>query len=391
MHPRTPGNALLHRADRYAWLLRVGCLWGAVLVLSELLRAVFRGGGTTADFALFYQTIERAREHLPLYGSLTANGRVWLAGPNYNPPHFYLVVVPFALLPFAAGFVLWTITGILGALYIAGRVIRTLSAAVVDSGRLLAAGLILANATLASTLRSGQLSLVLALPVSLAWIAAREGRWVAAGLWIGLAASIKPFLLIVAAYFLVSRRWRALVAMTAAGLGAVAVGAAVFGPNTYLQWLDVFQARRMDAHFLNASFPGFVARTVGAHGARAAQVVAGVGVLLTVVVAARSRQIDKSWLLLMAGALLWSPLGWVYYGWLLMPPIVALAINGRLPLLAWGWILLWLWPPYTPSFATARPEVASTIGSVYFWGLLLLWIAAIQPDAEPPKSGSPDT
>jgi Glycosyltransferase family 87 len=376
------------RADRRADLLRVarehrpllvvGCLWGAGVVLSVLFRAALLRGGVHADFALFYETIERARLGLPLYGPLATAGRVWLAGPNYNPPHFYLLVMPFAFLPFAGAFIAWTLAGLLAGTYAAGRIARALHLQWSRDGLLLSGGLVLANATLASTVLAGQLSLILALPACLAWLAAREGRWTRAGIWIGLAASVKPFLLIVAPYLLLKRQWRALAAMGAAGFSAVLLGIVIFGSAAFRGWLGVLDSPRMDQHVHNASFAGAAARTLGSQGLAAASVIGGVGLLLTVAAAVRSKDVDRSWLLLMAGALLWSPLGWIYYGWLLMPPMIGLALRRRLPALMWAWALLWLWPPYAPPVAAGQPLAEMTVGSIYFWGLLLLWMGALR-------------
>ena len=364
------------RVGRYAPLLRLACVWGLLIIAAVLLRGAFRGGGAHSDFALFWETVERVRGGLPMYGPLTTGSRVWLAGPNYNPPHFYLLVAPFTVLPFAAGFVLWTLTGLACALYAARRTLRTLNLRAHGDAVLLG-GLVLANATLASTLRAGQLSLFLALPVCLAWIAAREQRWTHTGLWIGLAASVKPFLLIVGPYLLLTRRWRAAFAMTFAGITAFALGAALFGPHSLRDWIGVLDAPRMDAHFHNASFAALLIRGFGSRLLPATEVLAAAGTLATVVIAARSRDTDHAWLTLLTGSLFWSPLGWIYYGWILMPPLFALAVTRRLAPLGCGWVLLWLWPPYTPSLATARPIVATTIGSIYTWGLMLLWVGEV--------------
>ena len=369
-------HPLVQFARRYELVFRIGCVWGAVLIMAVLLRGAFQGGGRGADFALFYETIERARLGLPLYGPILDGARQWLPGPNYNPPHFYVAVAPFAAWPFPVAFVSWTLAGLIAGLYLAKRTVQTVGISVVESGALLSGCLVACNASLGSTLRTGQLSLLLAVPVTLAWIAYREGRLARAGWWIGLAASVKPFLLVVGAYFLVSRRWGAAVAMTLAGLGAATVGVVVFGTENFLTWLAVFQEPRMDQHFHNASFSSFAARSGIASG-YLVWVVVVTGVAATILFAVTAADPDLRWLILMSGALLWSPLGWIYYGFFLMPPLVALAVKRTLPALSWAWVVLWLWPPYTPGLASASPVIATTIGSVYFWGLFLLWVGAL--------------
>jgi hypothetical protein len=166
--------------------------------------------------------------------------------------------------------------------------------------------------------------------------------------------------------------------MTASVVLSFALGTLVFGVDALLGWAGAFAVPRVQDHFHNASFAGLMARGLDAEGIYVARITAALGVVLTLWAAIRSRDIDLTWLLLMAGALLWSPLGWIYYGWFLMPPLVALGATGGLPKLAWIGVVLWLWPPYTPSLAGAEVPIAVTVGSVYFWGLFLIWVAAVR-------------
>ena len=346
-----------------------------VTLAGGVLIQTFVSGARNSDFRLFYEYIERAGLDLPLYGPLTVAGRVWAHGPNLNPPHFYVLVAPFTILSLNAAFVGWMVAGaaaILGAAFVAQRDLRanwTPTAAVI----------ILNNAALNSTVRTGQLSFLLALPVTLAWRAARHARWTSLGAWLGLAASVKPFLLIVLPYLVLRRLWRAVAVMVLTICGCVATGALVFGVEAVRDWVGVLAHQgRMDTHFHNASWVGFAARALPAHWRTVSILIAVVGVLVTVAVAYRTHSVNRAWLLMMIGALLWSPLGWIYYGWILMPPAVAWALEGRMPRLIWAGAMLWLWPPYTPSLSEASPFVAGTAGSVYFWGLLLAWVGAAQ-------------
>lgn len=388
------GAAIAAMARKYEVLLRLACIWGALVIAAVLLRGVFDQGGSSADFRLFYETVERARSGLPMYGPLVSAERTWMPGPNYNPPHFYLFVAPFALFPFSAAFVSWTLAGLAAGLFLARRTAQALNVTLRPEGVLLVGGLVLANASLAGTLRVGQLSFFLAVPVTLAWIEGRHGRWIKAGAWLGLAASLKPFLLVFGPYLVLRGKWRGALAMAAAGAAALAVGAAAFGTDAFHDWIAAFGSPRMDPHFFNSSFGGFVGRTTGEEWIPAGQAAAAVALGATILTAVRSTDLDHAWLLLLSGSLLWSPLGWIYYGWLLMPPALALGVKARLPPLIWAWVLLWLWPPYTPRLSSGPPIVASTLGSIYFWGLLLMWIGlmTMRPSAAsalPAPDGQP--
>src|SRR5688572_9481518 len=64
-----------------------------------------------SDFGLFQEVVQRVGLGLPMYGPIEDATRVW-RGPNYNPPHFYLLFWPFGRLPVALGFWLWTVVSV---------------------------------------------------------------------------------------------------------------------------------------------------------------------------------------------------------------------------------------------------------------------------------------
>src|SRR5438552_5303216 len=76
-------------------------------------------------------------------------------------------------------------------------------------GALVAIFVILAFAGTQAFFLTGQISMLLMLAVTLCWIDARRQRWTAAGIWLGVCISIKPFVLIVLPYLLLTRRFRA--------------------------------------------------------------------------------------------------------------------------------------------------------------------------------------
>ena len=68
----------------------------------------------------------------------------------------------------------------------------------------------------------------------------------------------------------------------------------------------------------------------------------------------------------MVSALLASPLGWLYYIWWILPGTRPSRLLLESPL---------LWMPMAVTIML-KPSgwVALTLGSVYFWGLFILWI-----------------
>jgi hypothetical protein len=103
---------------------------------------------------------------------------------------------------------------------------------------------------------------------------------------------------------------------------------------------------------------------------------AGVVGVVTLLTLRRTRDTDVVFASTTLASLLVSPLGWVYYLWLVFPgalgrwrqhtPRVAVA---GLALLMIPLVILWWFQP--SGLATM------TLGSVYSWGTLSLWIASV--------------
>ena len=328
------------------------------------------------DFALFHATVNRWLDGLPMYGTaipMFGSPRI-TESVNFNPPQFHLLVLPFAHLGLFPGLLLWQALSILAGCLSAAIVVRTLGLGWSALPATLAAAVLLNSAALSSTLWFGQISLFLAVPITLAWRAHRLERWTQVATWIGIAASIKPFLLIVFPYLLLKRQWRAVVCGGLAWALSFAVGIAVFGPSALVQWFDAARWPSWTAHFHNASFQAYVSRVMWEWpGEIVARIGSGAGILATVWLAGK-RDADLAWALLMTGALLWAPLGWVYYEWFLVPPLAALIAQRRVPRAAWLLTVAFVWPITGYSIRVTGTLLDSQIRSIYFWGLLGLWL-----------------
>src|SRR5262249_23272092 len=113
---------------------------------------------------------------------------------------------------------------------------------------------------------TGQLTLLLLLPVTLAWIEARRGRWIRSGLYLGACLSVKPFLLLVLAYYLCRRRWAAVGAAIGASAVCFAVGLVVFGVRNHEMWLRGLGAVEGWGWLpMNASLQGMLLRSFTAN------------------------------------------------------------------------------------------------------------------------------
>jgi hypothetical protein len=276
-------------------------------------------------------------------------------------------------------------------------------------------------------LYTGQLSFLLLVPVTLMWLAARRGSWGRVGVLLGLTLSVKPFLGVLLAYLCWRRRWRAVAACLAVVVLCFGIGVLVFGWQNHVSWhqrlasSDGWAWLPMNASLLGmltrlftesvwyVPFVSLSARTVWLLWL-AIGVVMGLATLLVTSRGESPEDVDQDFMLLLASAVLFCPLGWVYYLWLALPPLTALLSRGwpfaaakegqRWPrVLLTIMVLAFLWPPIStrigqPEFIGPRrspelppigegwlvpPSAFATllIGNVYFWGLFAAWVALI--------------
>jgi len=317
---------------------------------------------------------------------------------NMNPPHFHLLILPLARLEPLPAFALWA--GIsLAALGLSLALIwRELTLRWTLSGIIWAVLAGVVWSATAATVVTGQLTFLLTLGVTLAWRAARRERWINAAIWLGVLASVKPFLGVFWLYFLVTRRFRPAAAMAGAAAVCFAVGLAVFGWEPHVDWLHALGGVTWSWAPMNASFPGLVARTLDASPlfvptwqaeslvpllSWLGAIALGLVTYREIIRTDRVGRTDRSFLLLLLMAQLVAPLGWVYYMWIAVGPLLAwwptrsrgLAVTllsiGALP----GFL-----SPVVLTVAWTAPWATPTIGSVYFWMVLCVWSAVIRRD-----------
>ena len=305
---------------------------------------------------------------VPAAGATTGPGQDLVV--NFNPPHFHLLVWPFAYLDLLPSLLLWQVVSVLAGCLCAWIVVRTLNLKWSTVPGMLA---ICPPAELRGPLEHdvvGQISLFLAVPVTLAWRAAHRWQWQQAAAWLGIATSIKPFFLIVVPYLLLKRQWMAVLVGGVTWAASFGLGIAVFGPDALEHWLAAARWPNWQYHFQNASFHAYVARVMYEWpGSIVASLGAVLGTLATIWLAYK-RDADLAWALLMTGALVWAPLGWVYYEWILMPPVAALIAQKRLPWVAWLLALSFVRPIRGYPVELTGTFIDQQFRSIDFWGLL---------------------
>jgi hypothetical protein len=359
------------------------------------------------DFGKFYYSARLFLDGQDMYGPNPATrmpigeGRVH-AFLNMNPPHLHLAILPLARLHPAAALAIWSLAGIVAlacSVRLTTRELHPSLSAVQSAWLAVAAAAFAGTGALVIT---GQLSLFLLLITTAAWSAARHGRWRLAGTWLGVLISIKPFGLVFIPWLAFSKRWDAIAATAVAVTAAFLTGVLVFGIDAHRSWIRVLGATDWTWAAMNASFSGAFSRWFGdspyfapalhAPGLirpfwlLAVAITAGVSISLgrladTVV------DIDRAFAALLLGALLISPLGWVYYWWLPLPPLAALIAQHRMPLLLWA--VPWLFVPLVVVVSMQPHWLATlTIGSAYFWGTFLAWLSVALNRTERWKPGA---
>ena len=416
---------LILRSDRRVALLGdvVRAALGGLVLIGVVLWLVFYAatGRFMAtrmhmnDFGRFYYSARLFLDGQDMYGPSPATPvvvapNVTHAFLNMNPPHFHLLVLPFALLPPATALVSWTVASLLSLGVCLFLIVRELGVKLSVARLLWGLLAILTFAATGTIIATGQVSLLLLLPVTVAWLAARRGAWTQAGAWLGLAMSVKPFLFIFVAYFLLRRRPRAAVTALLVVAGAFLTGLGVFGVPSHVAWLRALEATDWSWAAMNGSILGALSRMlsespyftpfVSAPGLVRPLWLCGAAIAGVLTLAAAWRDdspeaVDRGFVLVLVGAQLVSPLGWIYYFWLPVGPAAALVANwleqrrersasrSEPPLVRWRNLLLWtslpclMWPL---GLVTARQPSAlatATLGSVYFWGTVLFWAGVL--------------
>jgi len=332
------------------------------------------------DFSAFLESARALRQGLDPYHDPAA-ARVL----NTNPPAFLLATLPLTFMPEAAAFGVWTTAAILGLLL---SLVITANALKLPFKHLLivAAGL----QGVSASLRFGQVTLLLMPLMTLAWRADREKRVDSAAGWLGVLIYLKPFVGVLGLYVLWRREWRAFGTMVVTYAALFGIGL-LAGPSVTTSWLSTLgELGEKTTHVVNASWPALVGRVFTVDLSQPtpaytpwfvnpslAMGLSIAGVLAIGAVSAwaihRDRHRDTQWAILGTTMLLISPLGWMYYIPLLIPPLAAVIPAARriAPIVVAG-ALLWV-----PSSLLARnhfgPLATATIASAYTWGLGLLW------------------
>jgi hypothetical protein len=393
------------RATAWAGVLSAWVIFGSVYLRLWVLG---HAGTDPNDFTIFYYTARMVDDGLPMYGTSPARyGVEWPIGHlgNLNPPHVQMLLQPLAWLSYGQAFVTWTISSVAALFASVAVIVRTLGVPVTVRGVAVWGILTGASVAFTSVVVTAESSLLLLLPFTFAWSAARRSRWRSAGAWLGACIAIKLFFLLFVPWLVFGRRWRAVAAAGGVAAAWTLAGLTVHGVSTYRLWLESLASVAWWWMPMNASWPGFVSRLLIGSGSveplvqapemmswlapTGAVGVAGATIWTAYRLDASKLGIDGSVLVLTVGALLASPLGWVYYLPLTLGPLVGAWWSRSWSAVPKCWLvacaiaILGLYVPLEQASA-GQPSALATVtwASTYFWTLVIAWCALVATAAK---------
>ncbi len=375
MAPHVSGDMRKSTSTTLAITTTIGLTLGLTQLWILLGNGYERAKIGNLDFVIFYRSAWNALHGERMYAAPDDPAAVRSVLLNFNPPHFHTIIVPLVAFKREYAFIIWSAMSVTAAIAAVRLAAGCAKIAWPSSHWLATAAIVIGAAAVGSTFTLGQLSWVLALVLTLAWRADRENDAFRASVWMGVAVSLKPFLLLFVPYWLVRYEWSRVVITLVVAAGLILGGGLLFGMNNLFGWIHIFCAPMAEVHSFNASLVGFMRR--------AWPELPFAGTVLAIVcgsasiVRLRHADADIAWAGLLIAALLCSPLGWIYYAVYLIGPMLALVARRQLP--RWTWLLLplWLWPPLSSHMGQSTWILSVTIGSVYFWGFVGLWIAVL--------------
>ena len=319
------------------------------------------------------------------FGSFVASGRAGAAGqnpygihpltfhvvvpgfdvwnPNLNPPISVPLFQLFDLLPPPQGFRIWWGISLVCYLLTIALLVQRYG----TRGSRLLPLWAFALAGVWDTLVLGQIYLPLVLAAVVSWLLLDRGRYLAAGVMMGIVVAFKPNFAVWPILLLLSGHTRAATAAfsTAAVLSAVPL--ITHGTTIYGQWLELIVSDDHRGGFLtNASIPGLAQRmdagSVG--GALSVGVLGGLAVLA---VRRRPTLLEASALGILGGIAA-SPIAWVHYTLFMLPIFFAWRLSTPL-IVAAALLTVPVWEVLR--FLAAPTWQQATVGSVYNWAVLV--------------------
>jgi hypothetical protein len=334
---QSPGRNRL----RWAWMGSMVLLAVALVYVVLIGVEVFRQAGDwqvqhqERDFTWYYLSARRLLRGADLYSGLREEARAigmedYFIDVAVSPPTFPLAVCWLALFSYPVAWALWQVLSVVAlglSLWLIARELRP-SLPLTHWLPLLCA--ILLFPPLAYHMVYAHTELFVLLLLTGAWVCLRRGRQVPAGILLAIAGVTRLYPLFLLLYLLQRRQWKAFVAAAGTGVGLGLAAGLAAGFDSYLRYLGVMRDT-MSTYYNRAgnhSLWGVVHKLATVWPALGTQpllrdglaLALSVSVLLLTLWLARRSGPDRAYGLFIAGALLASPLSWIYYQVLLYLP-----------------------------------------------------------------------
>lgn len=339
------------------------------------------------DFGKFYYAVAGWQAGASLYAPSVAthlsDGSVTVDFLDLNPPHFHFLLLPLVNFELGTAARVWLALNLVAAAASCRLVLLELGIRIERWQWLPLIALCLGStATMANAVTAQCTGLLMPL-LTLAWIAARRDRWLSSGLCLGILVSVKPFLGLFLIAFLLKRQWRGIAAMCASGVICALSGSAYFGWQSYFAWMEALRAVSWVWAGMNGSLLALLTKSLSgsptltpvfvAPSLITPLWVAGVALVCFWSIRALSWSVDHLFAVTLLASLVISPLGWIYYLWLALPPCLALW-QQRTSACTWAGLAFQCIPLLKLGIGQPFSLATVFVASAYAWTMLLLWL-----------------
>jgi glycosyl transferase family 87 len=376
------------------WWAKLAAVGLPALLLATALVLLFRPSAEMPnDFLQDYSSARNLLSGKPIYRSIQESMYEYLGRraalaipPNAHPPTSVLLVIPFAWTDYVLASVLWNSVSLLalGASLVIIASELSYHPSITELLWLVVAFTVWPP--LWFHIMEGQFGLIVLLLMTLAWSASRRGRDAQAGCMIGLAAAIKIFPAGVLLYFILRRRWRAVIFGSLSFLLITGATLLAVGPGAYRSYFAILRfLAGYHAYARNTSLNGFFSRLFNPP-LSSLLFLAGSALTLATISREATKKIsdfDVEFALMLTGTLLLSTITWQHSFVVLLLPLAicstrfAAADATSRWLLIGSWILMALPEPLLPGFSVDGPaSKVQSLGilSINFYGLVAFFL-----------------
>lgn len=300
-----------------------------------------------SDFTQDYIAATALSEGTPIYGENIVRLSIERLGfeehENYHPPTTALIFLPLSYLPYPTAVIVWNSLNLV--LYVATILMILNTLPFNKSHRLPIVSLLLLWFPFISNIGLVQISLLLVYLVALSWKLTKEDRNIGAGVALGLAALIKLFPGYLALYFILTRNFKAFIAMSVTVLCGLAAAYICVGHDNFFTYLLVKMpedSERFATFLLNGSLPSVISSMFSNNAwttpifhtdsHQLIGIVLGVGLtLFTLIILSKSHTTtaDEKFAILTIAMMIVSPITWIHVMPLALIPIALLITEPR--------------------------------------------------------------